>query len=84
MGKNKTMKSRNVFHYDNTEYKYKNGDYTKRNVKIRGGKGSKTVSMYKKGKRVHSVKKPLSNVEITEIQMGKFIPGLFNDCKKCQ
>ena len=56
------------------------GKKTVRKVIIRNGKGNKSVTYYKKGKRISTVKKPLNSLEIEMIKIGKFIPGLFKDC----
>jgi hypothetical protein len=39
------------------------------------------MTQYKKNKKMFTVKKPLSVIEIVTIQRGQFIPGLFSDCK---
>ena len=69
------------FNYSNLDTKQKGGRKTVRNVTIKNGKGHKSISQYKKGKKMYSVKKPLTIVEIITIQRGEFIPGLFSDCK---
>jgi hypothetical protein len=69
------------FNYSNLDTKLKGGKKTIRNVSIKNGKGHKSISQYKKGKKMYSVKKPLTIVEIVTIQKGQFIPGLFSDCK---
>ena len=69
------------FNYSNLDTKQKGGKKTIRNVSIKNGKGHKSISQYKKGKKMYSVKKPLTIVEIVTIQRGEFIPGLFSDCK---
>jgi len=69
------------FNYSNLDTKQKGGRKTVRNVTIKNGKGHKSISQYKKGKKMYSVKKPLTIVEIVTIQRGQFIPGLFSDCK---
>jgi hypothetical protein len=74
------------FQYFNKEQKHHGHNKTVRIVKIHGGKGHKTMTHYKKGKKSYTVKKPLTIIEIVTIQRGKFIPGLFRDCqvKKCK
>jgi len=74
----KTIKN---FKYANRDQKQNGGNKTVRTVKIHGGKGHKTMTHYKKGKKMYTVKKPLTIIEIVTIQRGKFIPGLFSDCK---
>ena len=67
-------------HYENTETKHKNGCKTVRKVSIRKGKGYKSVTQYRKGKKISCVRKPLTKQHIQLIKGGKFIPGLFSDC----
>jgi hypothetical protein len=69
------------FNYSNSDKKQTGGNKTVRIVSIKNGKGHKSISQYKKGKKMYSVKKPLTIVEIVTIQRGQFIPGLFSDCK---
>jgi len=69
------------FHYNNIEKKNHNGKYITRIVSIKNGKGYKSITMKKGGKR-HTVKRTLKTDEIHKIRKGKFICGLFNDCKK--
>ena len=73
-------KSLKNFHYSNKEHKKYGHNKTVRTVTIKGGKGHKKVTHYKKGKKTHTVKKPLTVIEIVTIQRGKFIPALFSDC----
>jgi len=69
------------FHYENTEIKKQMGGKIMRKVSIKNGKGYKSVTKYRRGKRVSSVKKPIHKNHIQLIHMGKFIPGLFSECK---
>lgn len=42
------------FHYDNKEVKIQSGGHKiVRTVKIKGGKGTKSVTHYHKGKKIH-------------------------------
>ena len=66
--------------YCNKETKATVGGKIVRKVIITGGKGHKSVTQYARGRKVSTVKKPLSRSHIVLIQTGKFIPGLFNDC----
>ena len=76
------MNTENNFNYENTEVKtMTGGSKVVRKVSIKNGKGHKMVSEYKKGKKMFTVKKPLTVIEIVTIQRGQFIPGLFSDCK---
>ena len=54
-----------------------------RRVSIKNGKGYKSITKYHKGKHTKTSKKRLNPVEIQMIKIGKFIPGLFSDCKSC-
>jgi len=68
--------------YTNTEVKkMQNGGKIVRKVSIKNGKGYKSVTKYHKGKKVGTAKKPIHKDHISLIQMGKFVPGLFSDCK---
>ena len=74
----------NHFNYKNTEVKMQKGGKVVRKVTIKNGKGYKTITKYNRGKKVSTVKKPIHESHVSLIQIGKFIPGLFNDCKeKC-
>jgi hypothetical protein len=69
------------FHYKNIEHRnLKGGKKVVRKVTIKNGKGHKSVSYYSKGKHQDTRKIPLTISEITNIKLGKFIPGLFSDC----
>ena len=72
-----------TFHYDNTETKQHRNKRTVRRVRIHGGTGYKSVVQFVGGKRRGSVRHKLQSHEIAQIQSGKFIPGLFRDCKVC-
>ena len=73
--------SKGGFSYDNTSMSQNGGRKTVRKVSIKNGKGHKIMTQYKKDKKMFTVKKPLSVIEIVTIQRGQFIPGLFSDCK---
>lgn len=68
------------FHYHNIEKKNHNGKHITRKVYIKNGKGYKSITMQKGGKR-HTVKRTLKTDEIHKIRKGKFINGLFQNCK---
>jgi hypothetical protein len=71
------------FHYHNIETKKHHGKHITRRVYVKNDKGYKCIIMQKgRGKR-YTVKRPLKMHEITKIQKGKFMPRLFDDCKKC-
>jgi len=70
------------YKYSSTQKSVHGGKKTVKNVTIKNGKGHKSVTEYSRGKKKFSVKKPLTIMEIQIIQTGKFIPGLFKDCKK--
>lgn len=69
------------FNYENTETKIQRGGKIVRKVSIKRGKGYKSITKYRKGKKLHTIKKPLHKEDIKLIKRGKFIPGLFHDCK---
>ena len=76
------MSSPNNFHFENTEIvKNQYGGKTVRKVYIKKGKGYKSVTKYHKGKKIGTSKKPIHKSHINLISIGKFIPGLFSDCK---
>jgi len=72
------------FNYENTETVVQEGGKIVRNVTIKKGRGYKSITKYHKGKKISSVKKPIHKAHIDLIKIGKFIPGLFNDCKNCK
>jgi amino acid permease len=70
------------FNYHNKEVKHmKGGSKIIRKVTIKDGKGHKSVTKYHKNKKISSVKKPINKSHLMMIKIGKFIPGLFSDCK---
>jgi len=69
------------FNYQNTEIKSQMGGKIVRKVSIKNGKGYKSVTKYRKGKNIGTIKKHIHDDHIHLIKMGKFIPGLFSDCK---
>jgi len=72
------------FNYDNTEVKNNQfGGKIIRKVSIKKGKGYKSISKYHRKKHIGTVKKTLKSAEIQMIKLGKFIPGLFTNCKSC-
>lgn len=70
--------------YENTETKILKGGKIVRKVSIKKGGGYKSITKYRKGKRVSTIKKPIIEEHIKLIKAGKFIPGLFSDCKNCK
>lgn len=74
----------NNFNYKNTEVKHTQyGGKTVRKVYIKKGRGYKSISKYHKKKHTGTVRKTLKIAEIQMIKLGKFIPGLFKNCKTC-
>jgi hypothetical protein len=71
------------FNYENTETKQMGGMKIVRKVSIKKGKGYKSVTNYRRGKKMSSVKKPIHTQHLKMIKGGKFIFGLFDDCKNC-
>ena len=72
------------FDYENLEIKKQSGGKIVRKVSIKNGKGYKSVTKYRKGKKISTIKKHIHNDHIMLIQSGKFINGLFSDCKSCK
>lgn len=71
----------NNFNYENTEVKLQNGGKIVRKVSIKRGRGFKSVTKFRRGKKISTIKKPIHKKHINLIQNRKFIPGLFLDCK---
>jgi hypothetical protein len=71
------------FDYSSDQMSQQGGKKIMHKVIIKQGKGFKMITHYKNGKKMYSKKKPLKPLEISHIQMGKFIPGLFKECKAC-
>ncbi len=69
------------FNYENTEIQTQTGGKIVRKVSIKKGRGYKSVTRYRNGKKVSTVKKPIHVDHINLIKQRKFIPGLFLDCK---
>ena len=77
------MNNTQKFNYENTETKMKGGKKIVRKVSIKNGKGYKSITKYHKNKKMNTIQKTLKKAHIKLIQLGKFIPGLFEDCKNC-
>ena len=74
----------NNFDYNNTEVKTNQfGGKIVRKVSIKKGKGYKSISTYHKKKHTGTARRTLKTAEIHMIKLGKFIPGLFKNCKTC-
>ena len=72
------------FNYSNIEEKNNQfGGKIVHRVSIKKGKGYKSISKYHRKKHMGTVRKTLKNAEIQMIKLGKFIPGLFKNCKSC-
>jgi hypothetical protein len=72
------------FNYENTETKLQSGGKIVRKVSIKKGRGYKSITKYHKGKKMYTVKKPIHKEDVKMIKRGKFVPGLFQDCKGCK
>jgi hypothetical protein len=72
------------FNYENTETKMQSGGKVVRKVSIKKGRGYKSITKYHKGKKLYTVKKPIHKEHIKMIKRGKFVPGLFQDCRGCK
>jgi hypothetical protein len=75
------MSDNDNFNYENIETTKVGGKKIVRKVFIKNGKGTKMVSNYHKGKHLGTAKKPIHKNHIRMIFSGKFIKGLFSDCK---
>jgi hypothetical protein len=72
----------NNFNYENIEVrKEQMGGKVVRKVFIKKGRGYKSISKYHRKKHIGTVRKTLKKSEIHMIKCGKFIPGLFKNCK---
>lgn len=69
------------FNYDSSETKQIGGTKVVRKVSIRNGKGYKSLTKYRNGKKIGTTKKHIHKDHVNLIKFGKFIPGLFFDCK---
>jgi len=72
-----------AFNYENTETKQMGGMKIIRKVSVKGGKGYKSITKYRRGKKISSIKKHIHNDHLKMIKGGKFITGLFKDCVNC-
>ena len=76
------MKNNEHFNYENTEVKTQvGGKNIVRKVSIKNGKGYKSVTKFHKGRKIGTAKRVINKAHIEFIKLGKFIPGLFLDCK---
>ena len=69
------------FSYENIEVTQKGGKKIVRKVSIKNGKAFKSVSKYHRGKHVGTAKKHIHKNHVEMIRLGKFVKGLFSDCK---
>jgi len=68
--------------YNNVEVMHnQTGGKIVRKVSIKNGKGYKSISRYHKKRHTGTIRKSLKKAEIKLIKLGKFIPGLFKNCK---
>lgn len=72
------------FNYDSSETKQIGGTKVVRKVSIRNGKGYKSLTKYRNGKKLGTTKKHIHKDHVNLIKNGKFIPGLFLDCINCK
>ena len=72
------------FHYSNIQKHQYGTNKTLRKVVIKKGKGYKSISYYKNGKLVRTIKRKLPLDHVNMIKNKQFIPGLFSDCKLCK
>ncbi len=78
------MAQEKLFNYENIETKQLGGMKIIRKVSVKNGKGYKSITKYRRGKKISSVKKPIHIQHMDMIKGGKFITGLFKDCKNCK
>lgn len=71
------------FNYENTETKQMGGTKIVRKVSVKRGRGYKSITKYRRGKKISSVKKPIHTTHLKMIKGGTFISGLFKDCVGC-
>ena len=69
------------FHYKNVEFRTKKGVKTVRKVAIHNGGGTKSVTTYRGNKKLHTIRRPIHIMHIESIKRGKFVRGLFSDCR---
>lgn len=74
------------FSYECVEKSQHGGKKVVRKVTVKRGKGTKSVTVYNKGRKTRHVKKQIHDDHIDLIKNKKFIPGLFADCTggKCK
>jgi hypothetical protein len=73
-----------LFNYENIETKQIGGIKIVKKVSVKKGKGYKSITKYKRGQKINSIKKPIHTKHMNMIKGGRFITGLFNDCKNCR
>jgi hypothetical protein len=85
---NKTQmtKTKSNYEYKSVEQKMTpKGCITRKVIIYKNGKGYKSIttqcSPKNNTRKNKTVKRPLSDTEITDIQQKRFIRGLFDDCK---
>ena len=81
------MKIKSEYEYKNVEQKMTpNGCVTRKVVIYKNGKGYKSIITHcpskTKTRKNKTVKRPLSDAEMKDIQQKRFIHGLFDDCKQ--
>ena len=72
---------RKALKYNNVENRKHGKTHIVRRVVIKGGKGYKSVTTKNGRGKKYTVKRHLKEHEMHDIANGKFIGGLFNDCK---
>ena len=69
------------YQYSNVEMKMlPNGRKTIRKVYVKNGKGYKTVTTYRRGRKLSSVRRRIHVDHLEKIRRCEFVPGLFTDC----
>lgn len=78
------MSSQGNFNYENVEVKQMGGTKVVRKVSVKNGRGYKSITKYRKGKKMSNVKKPIDHDHVKKIKNGIFVVGLFDDCIDCK
>ena len=69
------------YYYSNLEISRNGNKKTVRKVLVTDKKGYKSISKYRNGKHIKTVKRPLKTKEIKCVKEKKFLPKLFDNCK---
>jgi len=70
-----------TYSYSNIQTKQLGPKRITHKVIIKNNNGHKSITIFKNGKHIKTVKKKISKKHINLIKCKKFIKGLFNECK---